>query len=357
MGMFDQQPGMFSDPMGFGAGAQGGLASILGDYLRSVVSGQVAAGGVLGQNNYDPSATFAQNALNPKAIENATDIAFGIGPGSIRAYHGSPYDFEKFDLSKIGTGEGAQAYGHGLYFAERPEVAEAYRQPPSQAPVGQSGYSWVLAKTASNKAGDAGLLGDEAKQSALNWLNEQARSRPTDRQSIYDAMNNYDALLAPKGRMYEVNINADPDAFLNWDKPLSGQSDAVQRMAAQRGISQLRDPVTGLPAPEYGEPIGAELYSKVQRQFFDKNILADSDARQAGQPIALRHPAELAAEGLNQAGIPGIRYLDQGSRGAGGGTSNYVVFDPSIIEILRKYGILGPVAAPGALMPFMGDQQ
>ena len=36
----------------------------------------------------------------------------------IRAYHGSPHDFDKFDLSKIGTGEGAQAYGHGLYFAE-----------------------------------------------------------------------------------------------------------------------------------------------------------------------------------------------------------------------------------------------
>ena len=44
----------------------------------------------------------------------------------IRAYHGSPYDFEKFDLSKIGTGEGAQAYGHGLYFAENPAVAAEY---------------------------------------------------------------------------------------------------------------------------------------------------------------------------------------------------------------------------------------
>ena len=46
----------------------------------------------------------------------------------ISAYHGSPYDFEKFDLTKIGTGEGAQAYGHGLYFAENPAVAEDYRK-------------------------------------------------------------------------------------------------------------------------------------------------------------------------------------------------------------------------------------
>lgn len=44
-----------------------------------------------------------------------------------RAYHGSPHDFDRFDISKIGTGEGAQAYGHGLYFAGKREVAEWYK--------------------------------------------------------------------------------------------------------------------------------------------------------------------------------------------------------------------------------------
>src|SRR5690606_10961249 len=42
--------------------------------------------------------------------------------------HGSPHVFDRFDLSKIGTGEGAQVYGWGLYFAEAPSVAEAYRR-------------------------------------------------------------------------------------------------------------------------------------------------------------------------------------------------------------------------------------
>jgi hypothetical protein len=42
------------------------------------------------------------------------------------AYHGSPHKFDKFQLDKIGTGEGAQAYGHGLYFAENPETAKSY---------------------------------------------------------------------------------------------------------------------------------------------------------------------------------------------------------------------------------------
>lgn len=43
------------------------------------------------------------------------------------AWHGSPHDHNKFDLSKIGTGEGVQAYGYGLYFAENKEVGEHYR--------------------------------------------------------------------------------------------------------------------------------------------------------------------------------------------------------------------------------------
>lgn len=43
------------------------------------------------------------------------------------AWHGSPHLFKEFDLGKIGTGEGAQAHGWGLYFAQSREVAEGYR--------------------------------------------------------------------------------------------------------------------------------------------------------------------------------------------------------------------------------------
>ena len=80
----------------------------------------------------------------------------------------------------------------------------------------------------------------------------------------------------------------------------------------------------------------------------------------------------IAAEKLRQAGIPGIKYLsNQGSRGGGGGgggggadhagggggTSNYVVFDPKTIDIIKKYGLaalLGGGAAANA--PSSQDQ-
>ena len=71
-----------------------------------------------------------------KAVGNATVDALregtegymskaGLKP-ELTTYHGSPHKFDTFDSSKIGTGEGAQAYGHGLYLAEAPDVARTY---------------------------------------------------------------------------------------------------------------------------------------------------------------------------------------------------------------------------------------
>jgi len=45
---------------------------------------------------------------------------------SITALHASPHSFRKFDTAFMGKGEGAQAYGWGLYFAENPEVNRSY---------------------------------------------------------------------------------------------------------------------------------------------------------------------------------------------------------------------------------------
>lgn len=53
------------------------------------------------------------------------------------AWHGSPHKFEKFTLQKIGTGEGNQAFGWGLYFAGKKDVAEYYRRVLSKKGDGQ----------------------------------------------------------------------------------------------------------------------------------------------------------------------------------------------------------------------------
>ena len=86
------------------------------------------------------------------------------GPLSFhKAFHGSPHDFDQFDSSKIGTGEGAQAYGHGLYFAGKKEVADHYRRALSerQAKLNPGDVRDNLAESFPNEIvtkGDAGSV-------------------------------------------------------------------------------------------------------------------------------------------------------------------------------------------------------
>ena len=128
------------------------------------------------------------------------------------------------------------------------------------------------------------------------------------------------ALSFPKGNMYEVNIKADPEQFLDWDKPLSQQSDRVRR--------EIHRLANGEILPEW---TGEQGFRSVASQMMSS--------------LDLERPE--ISKALREAGIPGIKYLDQGSRSAGEGSRNYVVFDDSIIEILRKYGLLPPAAAGG----------
>ena len=243
-----------------------------------------------------------------------------LGAGPIRAYHGSPHSFEKFSSEKIGTGEGAQAYGHGLYFAEAEDVAKTYKRAGDYA------------------SRELDVINGQLSQLAREM--DQYRGGTYDKFTDprgYELKAQYDALMQKKmnlGHMYEVEINADPARFLDWDKPLSGQSpeviDQVNR-AVRYKIDSLKDDMRG-----------ADIYGKFRHRFADPNNAFDSG-----------YPGASAA--LQQAGIPGIRYLDQGSRTAGQGSSNYVVFpsQDEIIQILRKYGMAvpAPVGLPNALKP------
>lgn len=137
--------------------------------------------------------------------------------------------------------------------------------------------------------------------------------------------------------MYEVRINADPEKFLDWDKPLSQQPEAVRKAYADalRGLGH-KDPskIEGSPFASSGEGLENLV-----------NTWAKYDRAKA-------------SSALRDAGIPGIKYKDAMSRDGGGpGTSNYVVFDDKLIEILRKYGLLPPVAAGAAQVATQGQDQ
>ena len=274
-----------------------------------------------------PAVGDIASKAGKKALANA--------PEGIRAFHGSPHSFDKFSLDKIGTGEGAQAYGHGLYFADSEGVAKSYRDTLSKD-ARPSRISDPAHDVAQQYIKDAG--GD--RELAAKTLLEYAG---TDPQTIAIA----DYIRNPPGSMYEVNIRANPDDFLDWDKPLSEQPKAVQEMArnadlskfpagnrTRRQIEMWRDGT--LPNIE-SSPTGGTLH----------NALTDY----GGDDISRTSlPAKLASQG-----VPGIKYLDAGSRQAGDGSRNYVVFDEKLIDIVRKYGLASAIGA-GIITKEMGQQ-
>ena len=73
------------------------------------------------------STEFVNGAYNYVILdpESTIDI-LDVKRYAFQAWHGSPHSFDKFSLSAIGSGEGVQAFGHGLYFAEQKFIAEFY---------------------------------------------------------------------------------------------------------------------------------------------------------------------------------------------------------------------------------------
>jgi GNAT superfamily N-acetyltransferase len=306
-------------------------------------------------------------------------------PKGIRAYHGSPHDFDKFSMDKIGTGEGAQAFGHGLYFAEKEGVAKSYRD----ALAGRQEDARQAAKNFLDKFGDHATAAERMQQTfdqAIKGMNDPGQNEKwaSAIAMLQDGANLAD--VRPPGHMYEVNINANPEDFLDWDKPLSAQNEKVRGLTRGGKFSGWETSELEPNVIRRMGPRGAEGQVRMIDRGQGPEWLAEYDTlgghgsqrfktREEAQgwidseaPIEAGRGAEIyqtmrksqpdpeITSALRDAGIPGIRYLDQGSRTAGQGTHNYVVFSPETISILRKYGILGALGA-GGYGAMQGEQE
>jgi hypothetical protein len=288
-------------------------------------------------------------------------------PDPIRAFHGSPHTFDEFRLDKIGTGEGAQAYGHGLYFAESPGVAESYRRALASYPAEAEQFL-------RRHVGDAPLTPED-----ISGLQAIASSGGTERQLFYrvpatrnltaeqrqDILDSYARMERP-GRMYEVNIHARPEQFLDWDRPIAQQSDAIQAIYNRHITPRLSTRPVGEHLTDVRIDQGAiGAFPNAQVPDVMANPAAHVPTRGSDFYDELARssingdwgaPGEFArvqaTRALTDHNIPGIRYLDQGSRRAGDGTRNFVVFDPSLVEVLRRYGMAAPVSASTLLSQY-----
>jgi hypothetical protein len=248
------------------------------------------------------------------------------GVGMIKAFHGSPHKFDAFSDHAIGTGEGAQAYGYGHYVAENEGVARGYRdaltnkhQPPD------------LVATQDALLQEIGASNDKAAAltaKGFDYDSPEVRAAiDPHEQNIKALQDKLSAMPKPTGHMYEVNVAADPEKFLHWDKPLSEQHPDVRDAAHAALMKSGIDRTTA----NYivNNKTGRDLHSTLARGEYRPDLMAP----EAGAPGA--------ALALKEAGIPGIKYLDQGSRSAGEGSHNIVVFDPKNLEVIRRYGLAG----------------
>lgn len=350
------------------------------------------------------------DAFRPSGQAQSLSAAASDTPSKMRAFHGTPHDFDQFDMTRIGTGEGAQAYGHGLYFAESEGIARHYKdklrktQYPNElfiqgepfnnpnaaqakfmvaaegnVPIASSSFSDpdeyryvtrgmskgifdalmtapddVDALTAAQRAIDNYISSNEFYPDEMQTVNAMA-------QSMLDKVSK-DVSIAPSGRMYEVRINAAPEDFINYDARLDEQSDLVKSVLGS------------------GEEVaGARLKRAYDNEMFGGDMIGQD-----------RATPEQVSQGLLSRGIKGIRYLDASSRGMGYkinlsrkgepyetepieagsrrqaealakeyqekgfdtnieaiGNRNMVVFDDRLVEIVRKYGIAGAAALLG----------
>lgn len=268
-----------------------------------------------------------------------------LGAGPIRAYHGSPHDFDRFDVSKIGTGEGAQIYGHGLYFAENPAVAESYRSRLAGTPRIKFGDTTINTPSelrnifpdlSTNVRYPMHHTLDQMQhgtsfEDALKYTKDQySHYQPSDLAHAESLLRQHNpSLVDPRGKMYEVGIHTDPTHLLDLDKSLIEQG-----ATGKRAFEAIHDKEPLLPPTVPGGAPPARGWITGMGN--------------------IQGPAQVAAQ-LREANIPGLRYLDQLSRNAGQGSSNYVMFNDKLIEILKKYGVAG-VPASGVAAGAVQDQ-
>ena len=355
----------------------------------------------------------AQGLLNVSPELDLLDLATGGGKmamagaikkaAKIKGYHGSPHSFDNFDFSHMGSGEGAQAFGWGGYIGGLEDTAIGYRNALSQGNKvisidGVRGAeptaieSWVLSQggdakkaydklstsaaakeksdklSTSSKVDDLGMGFSEYDMALMDYNDFQSKLNEIK------ALEGKKLTLEPSGNMYEVEVDADMDNILDWDAPISQQSDFIKNAAdkfikkyTNEGDEPLVKAILGK------DPTGESVYELPQ--FLPKS----------GSLLSSKLPKE-SSEYLNSIGVKGIKYFDGSSRNTDwqlstpdttvsgkwmvkdanqpnskglqydneidakdslsqkGNTSNYVVFDEKIMNIVRKYGVSIPVA-------------
>lgn len=285
-------------------------------------------------------------------------------PAPIMVYHGTPHSFDRFDYSKIGSGEGNQAYGRGLYFAGHEPVSEWYRHQLAtrQDPVLKKYKLQEVGHTIGAQLSD---VGGDAAQLAAQYAakrDELIRNGPDDKATanMIDEYGRRMRYLADpkrsKGHMYQVGMEVNPEHLLDYSAPFSQQTGHVQErvggpmeQSARQQAEQIEKLLNRPPEDrsrlqrKYPQHAGsrAALEGRLLslRQTGHTSFPGSEIYQRMGLPAKDRVEAAVrASQRLKDMGVPGLHYPDAGSRAPGQKVSkNYVMFGDEPLKIHRKY--------------------
>lgn len=295
-------PPNFMEPLeGFTKGAR--VIRNAGEEPGEIVATKMRAGELMVKVKFDkpiPNVTSGdltyhwapayELTLAPRA-GTASDFGIAASKQDMTAYHASPHIFDQFDLSKVGTGEGAAAFGHGLYLSETKKVQDFYHGQFQRVLDAEQGSIRNRIDALKTRMNQPRL--DEASwrglQKEVGQLQKQLETRDWNAQR------------------YEIDIpDSAVEKMMDWDAPIAKQPKVVQDMA-----KKIRN-VYG-PSREYMS--GSDFY---------KNLKVHLGSDKA------------ASDWLNKNGVPGMRYFDGDSRQATYGTRNFVIFDDTIPKIKHR---------------------
>lgn len=352
-------------------------------------AGQLAGGAYTGPL----SGARAVMAVPRAAVRAGRDFvqAAGQNVSPLTVYHGSPHKFAptpknplgEFDAKKIGTGEGAQAYGHGHYLAEAPGVAKQYQTALSDFDMFVDGKPFnpdipahraaLEIKQRGGKLAREEVISTYKKQiedlrsRGHKWADDLAKSKEEELK-VFESEKIPEYTEQTKGHLYKVDLPDEKIArMLDWDKPLSQQPEVIKALKgtdyevgmSQREAEKVADMRLRQEADEWADMTGGDPVDYINNADWEKYVdqvrkesgsidssITGKDLhrmimRDEGYRPELFDPENYqigASEALRGYGIPGIRYLDASSRDAGKGTSNFVVFpgEEGALTILER---------------------
>ena len=269
------------------------------------------------------------------------------------AWHGSPHDFDEFDLGAIGSGEGAQFYGWGLYFAKNKEMAKNYKEVLSNVHETDKSSLFKVDIPESNKM--------------LDW-NQTLNIQPKEiQEQIIDAINSLDTLQK------DTFINAyRSDHSYNGNRHIKKVNDIYQGLETdlnyvgkyeeKETLNKIVQRNADRLAKKYGfgdwgsadkNKLKAIIGDNLEKARIELDALTQEDNQKVisykdninnlfseGNSFGLNiykslstalGGDKLASEYLNEHGIKGITY-----EGIEDGRC-YVVFDDKAIKVIEKY--------------------